>query len=310
MKEKKVRWTKNPLLLLAVLAVLVFLLYFGTTCQTENEEAFRFLFVADLHIKPDEDSANQMTHAVEQINGLEPLPDFVIMGGDLVENWYIRDYGSASQLYDLYQEICAQLNMPVYSVLGNNDIVPAFEGSPAGESQVLDGKDMFRNRLGNGKTYYSFNHKGWHFVLLDSIEKGEDDSYRGIIDEVQMEWLSDDLEKLEKDRPVCVALHIPLATIFMQTHINSTIAPRKFAIVNNGTEVIKLLAPYNVKLVLQGHLHIVEELNYQDTTYISGGSISRAQKNPSFVHDEGFVIVDVHGNDFTWNYYTLADRTY
>jgi Icc protein len=287
-----------------------FFLFVGLSCQTKSEEEFRFLFVTDLHMHTGEDSVSRMKGAVEQINSLNPKPDFMIMGGDLIENMYVRDYKSAVGLYDLYDEICARLNIPVYSVLGNNDLVPVFEGSPAGVSQVMDGKDMFRDRVGDGATYRSFDHKGWHFVLLDSIERSEDGNYRGYIDKDQVRWLFEDLENLEERAPVCVALHIPLATITAQTHIDSMNALLPYYIVNNGTEVIKLLSNYYVRLVLQGHHHIVEELKFMNTTYITGGSISHARKYKNFVHHEGFVIVDVTGPEFNWNYYPLADRTH
>ena len=259
---------------------------------------------------PGEESTSGMDRVIECINSLMPKPDFVIMGGDLIENMYIKDYESASKLYDLYEKACTQMNMPVYSVLGNNDVVPFFEGNAAGRSRVLDGKDMFRDRVGDGATYRSFDHKSWHFVLLDSIESGEDGSYRGYIDEDQVRWLSEELDKLEKGRPVCVALHIPLATISAQTHIDSMKALLPHFIVNNGTEVIKLLSNYNVRLVLQGHHHIVEELKFMNTTYLSGGSVSHARKYRNFVHHEGFIIVDVHGDEFSWSYYRLADNTH
>jgi Icc protein len=302
---------KRAVFVLSVLfCCLWFFLFVGLSCQTKSEEEFRFLFVTDLHMHPGEDSVSRMKGAVEQINSLNPKPDFMIMGGDLIENMYVRDYKSAVGLYDLYDEICARLNIPVYSVLGNNDLVPVFEGSPAGVSQVMDGKDMFRDRVGDGATYRSFDHKGWHFVLLDSIERSEDGNYRGYIDKDQVRWLFEDLENLEERAPVCVALHIPLATITAQTHIDSMNALLPYYIVNNGTEVIKLLSNYYVRLVLQGHHHIVEELKFMNTTYITGGSISHARKYKNFVHHEGFVIVDVTGPEFNWNYYPLADRTH
>ncbi|MGD8539214.1 MAG: metallophosphoesterase [Candidatus Aminicenantes bacterium] len=293
-----------------MLCSLSLFLLIGLSCQTKSTEEFRFLFVSDLHMHPGEESTSGMDRVIECINSLKPKPDFVIMGGDLVENMYIKDYESASKLYDLYEKACTQMNMPVYSVLGNNDVVPFFEESVAGRSRVLDGKDMFRDRVGNGATYRSFDHKRWHFVLLDSIESGEDGSYRGYIDEDQMRWLSKDLDILEKGSPVCVALHIPLATISAQTHIDSMKALLPHFIVNNGTEVIKLLSNYNVRLVLQGHHHIVEELKFMNTTYLSGGSVSHARKYRNFVHHEGFIIVDVHGDEFSWSYYRLADNTH
>jgi len=303
-------WKRDLLISSVLLYSLWLFLFSWFSCQIQDEEEFRFLFVTDLHLYPDEDFVGRVSHVIEQINSLKPQPDFVIMGGDLIENMYVRDQKSAVELYGLYEVTNARLNMPVYSVIGNNDVVPVFEGSPVGESQVQDGKDMFREHLGNGETYRSFDHKGWHFVLLDSIERSRSGTYRGYIDEDQMRWLSEDLDKQDKGKPVCIALHIPLTTIFAQTHINSMNAPPPYFIVNNGTDVIRLLAGYNTKLVLQGHLHIVEELKYSNTTYLVGGSISHARKDQNFVHHEGFVIVDVVGAEFSWNYCPLAGVNY
>jgi 3',5'-cyclic AMP phosphodiesterase CpdA len=309
--SRKSRKKKTRLFVLsAVLCSLWLCLFSWFACQTESDEEFRFLFVSDLHLHPGGDSVSRVNHAFEQINDLNPKPDFVILGGDLIENMYLRDQKSAVALYDLYEETTARLSMPVYSVIGNNDIVPVFEESPIDPSQVQDGKDMFRERLGNGTTYRSFDHKGWHFVLLDSIERMEGGKYRGYIDEDQMKWLSEDLEKLQEGKPVILALHIPLATIFAQTHIDAIRAPLPYFIVNNGTEVIRLLSNFNVKLVLQGHHHIVEELKYMNTTYLTGGSVSHARKFRNFMHDEGFIIIDVVGNEFRWNYCPLDSTTH
>jgi Icc protein len=311
-KLNRDNWPKKRILfvLLILSCSLWIFLFSWLACQAESVEEFRFLFVSDLHLYPGEDSVNRVSRLVEQINGLKPKPDFVIMGGDLIENMYVRDKKSAVELYGMYEDATTRLNMPVYSVIGNNDVVPVFEESHVGESQVQDGKDMFRDRVGDGVTYRSFDHKGWHFVLLDSIERSEDGNYRGYIDEEQMSWLSEDLDNLEIGRPVCVALHVPLATISAQTHIDSMRSLLPYFIVNNGTSVIKLLSNYNVKLVLQGHHHIVEELKFMNTTYLSGGSISHARKYQNFVHDEGFIITDVVGNEFSWNYCPLAGTTH
>jgi 3',5'-cyclic AMP phosphodiesterase CpdA len=172
---------------------------------------------------------------------------------------------------------------------------------------------MFRKRLGDGATFRSFDYGRWHFILLDPIGRTDEGAMRGYIDDEQLNWLSDDLAKTGKERPVCVALHIPLVSAFSQIHIDTLAAPAKFAIVNNGTRVIKeLLSKYNVKLVLQGHLHVVEEIKYKNMTYIIGGSLSSARKDPNFEHPEGFVVVDVSGDEFRWKYetygFTLSHR--
>jgi len=118
--------------------------------------------------------------------------------------------------------------------------------------------------------------------------------------------LKDDLDKTGTERPVCVALHLPLVTSYIQIHRDNMTAPPKFAVVNNGTKVIKLLSDYNVKLILQGHLHIVEEIKYKKTSYITGGILSGAKwEAPSWLgHPNGFVVVDVKGDEFSWKFQT------
>lgn len=305
MSKKNPKWIKYPILIAVVLAVLGFGIYSGIDVLTQEKETFRFVFVTDIHLRPDERSVDRFNQAVVYINNMKPKPRFVITGGDLIENSFARDFDSADKLYSLYQKTCKKFDMPVYNVVGNNDVLYLSKESGADPSHPEYGKGMFRKRLGNGITYRSFDYGGWHFILLDSIGRTEEGSLRGYIDDEQFEWLSDDLASTGKESPVCVALHIPLVSTFQQIHIDTVGAPAKFAMVNNGTRVIKeLLFNYNVKLVLQGHLHIIEELNYRNTTFITGGSLTKAQKGPSFEHRDGFVVIDVDGNGFSWKYET------
>jgi 3',5'-cyclic AMP phosphodiesterase CpdA len=267
---------------------------------------FRFVFATDIHLMPEERVLEGFNQAIESINGLKPEPHFVIMGGDLVENKYTRTLVSAEKMFNLYQEMTMKLRMPVHNVLGNNDIIRMSDESSVDSSHPEYGKGMFQKRLGEGATYRSFDYRDWHFVLLDSIAKTESGSYRGFIDNDQLNWLKDDLDKTGTERPVCVVLHVPLVTSYIQIERDNMSAPPGFAVVNNGTKVARLLSGYNVRLVLQGHLHIVEEIKYKKTSYITGGILSGAKwEAPSWLgHSNGFVVVDVKGDKFVWEYHT------
>lgn len=305
MNKKKLVRIKSLFIVTVLSVVLGSANYSGIAVQTEKPETFRFIFATDIHLKPDKHSVGIFNQAIAHINNMKPKPHFVITGGDLIENSYILDFDSADKLYNLYQNTRKNFDMPVHDVIGNNDLFLRSKRSGEDSSHPGYGKKMFRNRLGSGTTYRSFNYGRWHFILLDSIGITEKGSLRGYIDEDQFNWLSDILAKIGKERPVCIALHIPLVTMFSQIHIGTLVAPAKFAIVNNGTRVInELLSKYNVKLVLQGHLHILEELKYKNTTYITGGSLSNARKYSHLEHPEGFIVVDVKGNEFSWKYET------
>lgn len=284
-------------------------LWFGAcqhgTFPEKDAQDFRFVFATDVHLIPDEQALEGFNQAIAAINGLRPKPDFVIMGGDLVEDNYLQTLEDAEKMFDLYQEATEKLQMPVYNVVGNNDVIRS-DRTRIDPSHQDYGKGLFQRRLGEGATYRSFDYGDWHFVLLDSLGLEERESYRGYVDDDQLSWLKDDLDKVGTEKPVCVALHIPLVTSFIQIERNNMIAPPGFTVVNNGTKVIKFLSNYNIRLVLQGHLHVVEEIRYKNTSYITGGTLSGAKwQAPSYLgHLNGFVVVDVNGNEFSWEYQT------
>ena len=303
-RKKQVRI--KSLFIVTVLSVVLGLAnYSGIALLTEEPETFRFIFATDIHLKPEKHSVDMFNQAIAHINNMKPKPHFVITGGDLIENSYALDFDSTDKLYNLYQNTCKKFDMPVHDIIGNNDLFLRSKKSGEDSSHPEYGKGMFRKRLGSGTTYRSFDYGRWHFILLDSIGRTEEGSLRGYIDDEQFIWLADILAKIGKESPVCIALHIPLVSMFSQIHVGTLVAPAKFAIVNNGTRVInELLSKYNVKLVLQGHLHILEELKYKNTTYITGGSLSSARKFQHLEHPEGFIVVDVKGNEFSWKYET------
>lgn len=295
---------RTDLLVVVILVtVLTWTAYIELGCSTEQTEKFRFIFATDIHLQPEKHAIEGFNKAISHINNLRPKPQFVITGGDLIEDSYAKDFESAVNQYDLYQKAIVKLDVPVYNIIGNNDYVQWNKKSAGKISHPDYGKGMFRRRLGEGTTYSSFDHGGWHFILLDSLDVNGEGKLQGYIDQNQMRWLKDELEKTGKFKPVCVTLHIPLLSLFTQLYKSVLVEPPEFFLVKNATEVIDLLSSYNVKLVLQGHLHLVEELKYKNITYITGGSVSGFKwQGPSFAHPEGFVIVDVKGDDFTWKY--------
>jgi 3',5'-cyclic-AMP phosphodiesterase len=161
---------------------------------------------------------------------------------------------------------------------------------------------MFAEQFSEGKTYSSFDHNGWHFILLDSIIPAGK-SWMGRVDDTQMQWLKDDLAATG-ERPVIVTTHMPLVTAFIQFDKASTLPSPSQLICENGKEVIDLFKGHNVKLVLQGHTHILEKIDYAGTTYLTAGSVcGEWWKGPRLgVHPEGFTIVDVNADSVSTKY--------
>ncbi len=250
-------------------------LFFG--CNTnneipaeENEHSFKFAFMTDIHLQPEKNAVEGFNQAIDSVNKINP--DFVITGGDLVMDVLGQTYGRSDSLYKLYLESLKRFNMPVYNTMGNHEIFGIYDGSGVPKDNPEYGEKMYENRL--GERYYSYDHKGWHFMILDGIEDTGESSYIGKIDSIQMDWISSDLEKIDKETPIAISVHIPFITSYMQIFYGSTVANGKNLVITNAKAVLDLFKDYNLKLVLQGHLHYVEDIYAQGTHFVTGGAVS------------------------------------
>lgn len=267
--------------------------------ETKNTDHFSFVFMTDSHVMPERNATKGLLQAIDTINKL--APDFVLTGGDNIMDALGQTYGRSDSLYRLWDETIKNLKMPVYNTMGNHEVFGLYEKSGIDTTHEEYGKKLYENRM--AKRYHSFNHKNWHFIVLDGIGFTEDRQYYGYIDSVQIEWLKQDLEKTGKETPVVVSTHIPLLSVGAQVQVGPNEGLGRGSVVTNADVVRKILEQYNVKLVLQGHLHILEEIYYNGIRYVTAGAVSSNWWNgPRNGMEEGFVKVDVSGSDFKWEY--------
>jgi predicted phosphodiesterase len=74
-------------------------------------------------------------------------------------------------------------------------------------------------------------------------------------------------------------------------------------VVTNSREVLGLFDRHTLRLVLQGHLHLVEEITYDGTTFLTGGSVCGAWwRGARDQFEEGFVVLDIEGDSVSWRY--------
>ena len=271
------------------------------TKDVEKSETFRFVFLTDIHLRPEFGAIEGFQMAIDKVNAL--APDFVITGGDLVWDVNGATYQRADSLYKLYNEMSEGFEMPVYNTMGNHELYGLRPIPDTGHAEY--GEKMFENRI--GKRFYSFDHGGWHFLILDGNEKGDDEpgSIIGKVDDTQLEWISNDLENVDPQTPIVVVIHIPLVSVYSQIRFGSLYAENQGSLVSNSGQVLALFEEMNLKLVLQGHLHIVEEINLMNRVrFINGGSVCGlwwiTPENSDF--QEGFVMIEASEDDFTWEY--------
>ena len=164
-----------------ILFIAVVSLFSGCQKAAQN---FEFVFMTDIHLQPEKNAVEGFKQAIAKVNEIDP--DFVITGGDLIMDALGQSYERASQLYDLYLETATDFEMPVYNTIGNHENFGLYTESGVSPEHPEYGKKMYQNRV-NEALYYSFDHKGWHFIVLDAIGFTEDRRYIGEVDAAQLE---------------------------------------------------------------------------------------------------------------------------
>jgi len=272
-------------------------------------ESFEFLFLTDTHLQPELNASQGCDMAFKKARTMKA--DFAIQGGDHVFDSMNVSKTRAVSLFDLYGKTEQDLGLKVYHTCGNHDCfgVSSKGAIPAGDQ--LYGKKMFEERF--GRAYYSFDHKGVHFVVLDSVQpKADQTGYSGHIDDAQRVWLADDLGKIAPGTPVIVSVHIPLVTAF-ESYVKLPAdhrSNRGELSIDNSEQVIDIFAKHNVLGVLQGHTHIWETVTWHGVPYTTGGAVSgNWWKGTRMGTPEGFTVVRVADGKMTTRYETYGFKT-
>lgn len=263
--------------------------------QVVKDQEFEFVFMTDIHLKPEMNAPVGFQMAIDKTNEINP--DFVLTGGDNVYDVMRGNQGRADTLFSLYTEMIKGFDMPVYSCVGNHDLFAIYAESPEGSVHPDYKYGMFQRYL--GETYYSFDHKGWHFIVLNSLDVTENQRYKGEFNSEQMEWLKKDIAGVDQATPVVIVTHLPMLTLRSQIK-----GSEGRGNVSNSHEVFQILENHNLKLILQGHIHWKEHGMVNDKIqFITGGSIAgNGWKGRRHNTKEGFLKISVKGNNFTWEY--------
>jgi 3',5'-cyclic AMP phosphodiesterase CpdA len=210
-------------------------------------EGFRIAYISDSHLyekKVNDRFVRQLLRAVDDINRLEPAPDFVLYGGDLAQ------LGQPKEL-DLGAQILSNVKFPVRMMVGEHD-------------WYLDMGEKWRELF--GEPTYSFDHKGVHFVVLQSVVEKDFWTERGMtpmqrmqtvagldngiqsrfeVGEAQREWLKKDLKAHSNDTPLVVFSHSPLYKYYKPWNFWT----------DDAEEVQAILSRFDKVAVIHGHTH-------------------------------------------------------
>lgn len=285
--QKTMKYTFFTLILLLVLAA----------CQpTEPQKAdtFKVVFITDSHLQDELRAPEAFALAVDSINKLNP--DLVLHGGDIIMDALAYDHERSLRQFAIYDSLKKFIQPPVYEVLGNHDIWAWYLKDTSLMSHPDYGKAMYERLL--APRYRKFVHKNWQFFMLDGLMLNEENKYYGRIDDSQMAWIEGLLNEIDTLSPIAIVTHIPLMTVSGQLWNGPTAANSPGIVVTNADTLLKLFERHNLSLVLQGHLHILEEIKVNNTVFITGGALSaRWWRGPNGKLEEGFMLLELgeHG---------------
>jgi 3',5'-cyclic AMP phosphodiesterase CpdA len=261
---------------------LVFIVY---TVLIIGQGNFSFVFLPDLHLRPDSATEANFDLLARQINKLRP--DFIITGGDMIYTAKNVDEQTAKVLFDFMEYKFHEFKEPVYYTMGNHEIVGVLSESGMETTHPLWGKGMYEKLYGN--RYRTFTHSGWKFFLLDGIQILEKErNYTQGVDSVQLEWLKNELLLTDKNTPIIISIHTPLLNPHAINNSQSQLLS------GNSETVLNLFKEHNLKIVLEGHTHLYMNLFFEGVHYISGGSTSYAS---DLNNNDGFILVKVKNNN-------------
>ncbi len=145
-------------------------------------------------------------------------------------------------------------------------------------------------------------------MLLDAVGFTPERRYTADIDSLQRLWIENDLKNLKKETPIVISTHIPFISAAEQIHSGGNASNGKSTAVGNSHKVLSLFENHNLRIVLQGHLHIVEEIIFKDIHFITGGAVcGRWWLGERAGFPEGFAVIDIQNEkDFSWHYQTYG----
>jgi Icc protein len=265
---------------------------------------FSFIFLTDTHLEPELHGAVGTSMAFKKASTLHA--DFAIQGGDHIFDALAVPTSKSMELFRIYDETQQQLGLKTYHTIGNHDVVGLYPASGMNPSDKLYGKVYFQEHI--GPLYQSFDHKGVHFILLDSIGFTPERAYYGLIDDAQMTWLKTDLEKTGPTTPVIVVTHIPMISAYGQ-YMAPPATPSKYVslTVSNAHDVWPLFVGHNVLGVLQGHTHVNERVEWRGVPYITSGAVSgNWWEGTHYGTPEGFTVCTVRDGKLMTRYETYG----
>ena len=238
---------------------------FGQTATGTAENAgFSFVQISDSHIgfnkAANTDVLATLQQAIERINALERTPDFLIHTGDLTH------LSKPSEFDTLDQALKSAKTGRAFFVPGEHDM-------------LVDNGQQYRARYGRdtrGAGWYSFDHKGVHFIGLVNVVDLKAGGL-GSLGVEQLEWLKKDLQGRSSSTPIVVFAHIPLWILYPEWGWGTS----------DGVTALSYMKRFGSVTVLNGHIHQTMQKVEGNVSYHTAMSTAFPQPKPGTAPSPG-----------------------
>lgn len=216
--------------------------------------------------------------------------DFVVHLGDFKDQGEQPDEQTTLDFLKKIENAFASFTGPRYHVLGNHDM------DSISKTQFL--QNVENTGIARDRSYYSFDYRKVHFIVLDgnftkegvSYEKGNYDWTDSFIPGEQLAWLEDDLRKTN------------LSSIVFVHQLLDDVDDHKYCIQNAGAVREVLDKSGHVLAVFQGHRHTERYNRLNGMHYCT----LPAMVDYGGLENNSYSIVEVHADGLTMTGYKRA----
>jgi predicted MPP superfamily phosphohydrolase len=217
--------------------------------STEN---FNYTVINDLHYT-DEECGKWMSKVLEQIKSGSDKTDLILMVGDFTEN------GKEAQMSAI-KEVFQASKIPFHGVIGNHDYLTQTDRKPY--------ETVFKDQLN-----YSFTHKGWQFIALDTTEGQKASNTK--INPATLLWMDDNLKNLDKEKPTILFTHFPMGMLTPSRPVNAD-------------DLLDKLRDFNLQAVYNGHFHGFTERKKGNAILTTNKCCSYRKANHDGTKEKGY----------------------
>jgi 3',5'-cyclic AMP phosphodiesterase CpdA len=212
---------------------------------------FNFVVVGDTHLyeMPNHRFDKTFQRAINDILNMKPKPDFVLFIGDLAQFGKVKELEKGKRFLDTLEKA----GIPVKIIPGEHD-------------WYLDMGKKWKQMF--GRDFWSFDHKGVHFIGMNSILVEDYWTAKNMtpwermlaiaelechvcglwgVGERQLEWLEKDVKNLRPDTPVVIFTHSPLWDYYPRWNFQTKDAP----------QIREILSKFEKVIAIHGHVHQV-----------------------------------------------------